>query len=201
PYPGTYAALGSGMIGGYPKSQLDTSDRRWPASLAAGEVVRRRCQTCHDKSMPMPQYLSDDMGLVLQNPDPDDVRIRWSRHLMFNLSRPEKSLILLGPLAKAAGGYGLCKPRNAGAIAAPVTVFADNADADYQKLLVLCREGKRHLEEIKRFDMPGFRPPEMYIRELTRFGILDPTRADAGPIDVYATDRTYWRSLWWRGED
>ena len=202
PYPGTYAALGNGMIGGYPKSQLDTSDRRWPASAAAGEVVRRRCQTCHDKSIPMPQYLSDDMGLVLQNPDPDDVRIRWSRHLMFNLSRPEKSLILLGPLAKAAGGYGLCKPRNPGANAGvPAAVFADSEDADYQKLLALCREGKRYLEEIKRFDMPGFRPSAMYIREMTRFSILGPTAADAGPIDVYATDRAYWRSLWWRGDN
>ena len=48
-YPGTYAALGTGMIGGYPKSQLDTSDRAWPESQAAAEAIRRRCTGCHDR--------------------------------------------------------------------------------------------------------------------------------------------------------
>jgi hypothetical protein len=90
PYPGTYAALGSGMIGGYPKSQLDTSDRRWPSSVHAAEAIQRRCAACHGTSRPLPKYLSDDLGLVLSNPDPDDIRIRWSRHLLFNLTRPEK---------------------------------------------------------------------------------------------------------------
>ncbi|MGE5610326.1 MAG: hypothetical protein ACM359_13815 [Bacillota bacterium] len=198
PYPGTYAALGSGMIGGYPKSQLDTSDRRWPASIAAGEAIRRRCLSCHDKAMPMPQYLSDDLGLVLQNPDPDDVRIRWSRHRFFNLSRPEKSLILLAPLAKEAGGYGLCGPKKRDQAGSVTPVFASRDDPDYQKVLALCAEGKKYLEQIKRFDMPGFRPPAMYIREIKRYGILPVDLGQNDPIDVYATDQAYWRSLWWR---
>jgi hypothetical protein len=197
PYPGTYAALGTGMIGGYPKSVLDTSDRRWPASIAAAEAVRRRCLECHGKSMPMPQYLSDDLGLVLSNPALDDVRMRWSRHLVFNLSRPEKSLILLAPLAKSAGGYGLCKAN--GASQRPGAVFADRSDADYQKILALCRAGKDYLGQIKRFDMSGFRPPEMYVREMKRYGILPEALGPGGPIDVYAIDEAYWRSLWWRG--
>ena len=33
-YPGTYAALGTGMIGGFPLSQLDTRERTQPGSLA-----------------------------------------------------------------------------------------------------------------------------------------------------------------------
>ena len=37
-YPGTYAALGTGMIGGYPKSQLDKSEQQWPR-LASGRRV------------------------------------------------------------------------------------------------------------------------------------------------------------------
>jgi hypothetical protein len=195
PYPGTYAALGSGMIGGYPKSQLDTSDRNWPCSPAAAEAIRRRCLACHDQSRPLPQYLSDDLGLVLSNPDPDDVRIRWSRHLVFNLSRPDKSLILLAPLGKQAGGYGLCRP--AGAASGAGAVFADKTDPDYEKLLALCRAGKDFLDQIKRFDMPGFQPPAMYVREMKRFGILPATPGPAGRIDVYATDQAYWRSLWW----
>ena len=68
PYPGTYAALGTGMIGGFPKSVLETSDRQWPGSIAAAEAIQRRCLSCHDKSLPMPRYLSDDLGLILSNP-------------------------------------------------------------------------------------------------------------------------------------
>jgi hypothetical protein len=198
-YPGTYAALGTGMIGGFPKSQLDTSDRKWPSSIAAAEAIQRRCRTCHDRSMPMPRYLSDNLGLVLSNPDFDDVRVRFSRHLMFNLSRPEKSLILLAPLATGAGGYGLCREKDReGKPGDPAVVFADTADPDYQKILALCRDGKEHLERIKRFDMPGFRPTKSYVREMKRYGILPADLPGDAEIDVYAADRAYWRSHWWQ---
>jgi hypothetical protein len=197
-YPGTYAALGTGMIGGFPRSKLDTTDRAWPSSVAAAEAIRRRCDACHDASMPLPKYLSDNLGLVLSNPDFSDVRIRFSRHLMFNLSRPEKSLILLGPLARQAGGSGLCRHRGQhGAPDAETVVFADTSDVDYQRILALCRAGERHLETTKRFDMPGFRPTNSYIREMKRYGILPASLAENAIIDVYATDRAYWRSFWW----
>jgi hypothetical protein len=200
PYPGTYAALGTGMIGGFPKSVLETSDRQWPSSIAAAEAIQRRCIGCHDKSLPMPRYLSDNLDLILSNPDMNDVRVRLSRHLMFNLSRPEKSLILLGPLASDAGGYGLCRKRGQNGVAGEsVTVFADANDPDYQRILALSREGKRRLAEIKRFDMPGFRPTPGYIREMQRYSILPRDLPENAPIDVYATDRAYWRSLWWSG--
>ena len=156
----------------------------------------------------MPQSLSDDLGLVLSNPDPQDVRIRWSRHLMFNLSRPERSLILLAPLAKEAGAYGACRPKgqSAGPAAAssdagwhaPAPVFASTQDADYQKIRALCRDGQVYLDQIKRFDMPGFRPPAMYVREMQRFGILPQDLSHQQEIDVYATDQAYWQSLWWQ---
>jgi hypothetical protein len=42
-------------------------------------------------------------------PSLDDPRLLTSRHIVFNLSRPEKSLMLLAPLAKEAGGWGLCQ--------------------------------------------------------------------------------------------
>jgi hypothetical protein len=183
------------MIGGYPKSQLDTSDRRWPSSIEAAEAIQLRCAACHRTSRPLPRYLSDDLGLVLSNPDPDDIRIRWSRHLFFNLTRPEKSLMLLAPLGKKAGGYALCRPD--GTASGAGVVFADESDPDYQKLLALCRAGKNHLDQIKRFDMPGFEPPAMYVREMRRFGILPEGLGPTGQIDVYMTDQAYWQSLWW----
>jgi len=199
PYPGTYASLGTGMIGGFPKSVLETSDRKWPSSIAAAEAIQRRCKGCHDSSLPMPQYISDNLELILSNPDPDDIRIQYSRHLMFNLSRPEKSLILLAPMATDTGGYGLCKQRNEdGTFGQTVTVFADANDPDYQKVLALCHDGKQRLEQIKRFDMPGFRPTKTYIREMKKYGLLPKKLPEDALIDVYATDRAYWRSLWWQ---
>jgi len=46
--------------------------------------------------------------------------------------------------------------------------------------------------------MPGFRPDPAYVREMTRYGVLAPTFDLAkDPIDLYATDQAYWRSLWW----
>jgi cytochrome c553 len=198
-YPGTYAALGTGMIGDWPKSKLDTSDRAWAESKGAEEAIERRCIGCHDESLPVPKFLSDEMGFVLSNPDFDDVRCRMSRHLLFNLSRPKKSLILLGPLAKEAGGYGTCKQRlKGGKSGEAAAVFKDTEDADYRKILALCEAGKRHLDTIKRFDMPGFRPKPSYLREMKRYGILAmDVRVDA-VIDVYAADQAYWESLWYR---
>jgi hydrazine synthase alpha subunit-like protein len=196
-YPGTYAALGTGMIGGFPKSKLDKSDQQWPTSIAAAEAIERRCSECHDKRFPLPKGFSDAMGLVLSNPDFSDVRVRYSRHLMFNLSRPDRSLILLAPLAAEAGGLDLCRATKASDESA--VVFDDTSDPDYQTILAMCRDGHEYLEAIKRFDMPGFRPTDSYVREMQRFGAL-PKDLGERPIDVYETDRRYWESHWWRSE-
>jgi hypothetical protein len=116
-----------------------------------------------------------------------------SRHLVYNLSRPEKSLILLAPLAEAAAGFGLCRDP---ATRQPATVFASTTDPDYQKLLALCVSGKARLDEIRRFDMPGFRPPKEWVREMKRYGLLPADVESAAPVNVYAAEQNYWRSLW-----
>lgn len=103
-----------------------------------------------------------------------------------NLDRPDKSLLVRAPLARAAGGLGLCRG----------TVFADTDDADYQKLVAAIREAGRELAAGKRFDMPGFRPNRYYLREMQRFGILPAALEPDTPIDYYATDQAYWRSFW-----
>ncbi len=147
------------------------------------------------KRCALPQYLSDNLGLVLSNPDMQDVRIRRSRHLMFNLSRPESSLILLAPLSRNAGGYAACRsdPRDAHS----GTVFSDTSDPDFRTLLALCQAGRRHLESITRFDMPGFRPTPSYLREMRRYGVLN-FHQDPTAVDVYALDRAYWETHWWQ---
>jgi len=187
PYPGTYAALGNGMIGGYYENQQVNTDWEWPATVAAGKAIERRCAGCHTGAAVLPKNLSDERDVSFWRPDPDDPRLRLSRHLVFNLTRPEKALMLLAPLAQEAGGYGTCEG----------TVFVNQDDPDYQKILAMCQAGQAHLAQIKRFDMPGFVPPAPYVREMKRYGILARDITDAVAVDGYRTDREYWRSLWY----
>lgn len=112
---------------------------------------------------------------------------------MFNLTRPELSMMLLAPLSKEAGGYGLCTGADGAESATPV--FADTTDPDYQKILAMCAAGKTRLETIKRFDMEGFRPPAPYVREMKRYGVLPSDLPDDAPVDPYACDRAYWDSF------
>ncbi len=55
--------------------------------------------------------------------------------------------------------------------------------------------GQRQLDQIKRFDMPGFTPPIPYIREMKRYGVLPKDQDAAVPFDCAAADRAYWHSF------
>ena len=191
PYPGTYAALGTGMIGGYARNHLDRSDTKWPSMVALAEVEKRRCGSCHTKRLRLPASPSDNMGMPPWAVRYGDPRLRFSRHILYNLTRPEKSLLLLAPLAKGAGGFGICKKGKETA-----RVFADTSDADYQKLLAAVRDTARQLSEIKRFDMAGFQPRPAYLREMKRYGLLPKDQTDGVPVDYYALEQKYWRSFW-----
>ncbi len=193
-YPGTYAALGTGMIGGYAENKPTATDNDWPTTKAAAAVIQRRCAGCHaEPSRLLPRSLSDERGLSFWRPDPNDPRLNTSRHIVFNLSRPEKSIFLLAPLAEAAGGWGLC--RITPTEAAP-DIFTSTADPDYQALLSFVAAGQSRLAEIKRFDMAGFKPRSDWVRELKRYGVLPAAADPAAPLDVYALEQRYWESLW-----
>ncbi|HEY5912761.1 MAG TPA: hypothetical protein VJA21_19340 [Verrucomicrobiae bacterium] len=193
-YPGTYAALGTGMIGGYAENSQVGTDADWATTRAGAEVLARRCANCHsDPSRLLPAGLSDERGVSFWQPSMADPRLNTSRHIVFNLSRPEKSLLLLAPLAEAAGGWGLCRDLKS---KEKVVVFADMKDPGYETLRAMCLAGKNHLEQVKRFDMADFQPRQDWVREMHRYGIL-PTAETQEPIDVYATEQRYWRSLWY----
>jgi len=132
------------------------------------EVWKRRCVSCHKK--------------------PNEAETE----LFYNLSRPSKSLVLLSPLENDAGGYGLCRTKDGQA------VFADTGDDDYGRLLRIVQATKRQLDKKKRFDMEDFRPGTHYVREMKKYGILAEDIPEDARIDVYATDRAYWRSLWYK---
>jgi hypothetical protein len=190
-YPGTYAALGCGMIGNYAENQQVNTDVEWPATKAAAKVIQERCSGCHDKpSRLLPRSLADERGVSFWQPSLDDPRLLTSRHLVFNLSRPEKSLMLLAPLAAEAGGWGLCrKPETS----AP---FASTSEPGYQAILAMIRAGHDFLERNKRFDMSGFVPRVDWFREMKRYGILPQCVKPEEVSDVYAIEQDYWRSLW-----
>ncbi len=81
-------------------------------------------------------------------------------------------------------------------------VFTDTDDPYYQELLASICELKNDLDRRKRFDMPDFRPREDYVREMKKYGILPADcNPDTDPVDVYALDRAYWKSLWYRPTD
>ncbi len=222
-FPGTYAALGSGMIGSYASLQYGTRPKvdymTWPALRAAKHVQDRRCATCHQGSRKLPSSPADDLDLRLhhlaydggkprfwdppwittnRNDSPPagsvewmkqhaDPRLQFSRHILYNLSHPEKSLQLLAPLAKSAGGHALCGD-----------VFTSQNEPDYRCLLAGIEEARTHLESITRFTMPNFRPEPEYVREMRSYGILAENHRDGERIDVYETDRRYWESFWHR---
>ena len=99
----------------------------------------------------------------------------------------------MAPLAKEAGGLGLCTNAQGKA------VFASKDDPDYKKLLALVEDAKSILDSDPRFDMPNFCPNPEYLREMKRYGIL-PTDTDPAKcrIDPYETDRRYWSLDWTR---
>ncbi len=177
-YPGTYAAVNTGIVAG--------------AERTVGPIVNRRCMTCHNTAMPLGPRNPKRQRYV-------NVPVHYCLNL-YNLTQPARSMILRAPLAKEAGGYGWCQTKPAaGQPAQPAEVFTSTEDSDYQAILRAIERAKTELYTLKRFDMPDFRPTRHYVREMIRYGILPPdTDRMKDRIDVYQTDRAYWRSLWYQ---
>jgi hypothetical protein len=179
-YAGTYGALGNGML------SMVKNQRYAPIS----DVVARRCATCHQESL-QSLYIPEQGQLLRSHALPDLPEQRLlHREIVYNLTRPEKSMVLLAPLAKDRGGYGLCGMS---------AVFNDRSDPDYRCLLETIEAAKADLDKMQRFDLPGFRPQPAYVREMKTYGILPLDQPADTSIDVYETDRAYWKTFWWRG--
>jgi hypothetical protein len=176
-YPGTYAGYLSGIA---------------PVQFPV-EMMTRRCGPCHavpPNSHPRLPWEGNDIRpwarLPLKFADKDPALS------LCNLTRPEKSYLLLAPLSRRSGGYSICRTNT------DAPIFDDTEDPDYQSLLAAIAKAKRDLQSMKRFDMPGFRPNEHYFREMQHFGIVPVSQILDDPIDVYAIDQAFWRSAWHR---
>jgi len=194
-YVGTYAALRN--------AEDQVLARPGAVFGSQKEVLKRRCGECHRVGNPQ-----GEAGMALPfHPDaaarrrlldrpaahherfvlPNDPLARFGIHLLLNLSRPEQSPLLLGPLAPEAGGFGSCR-----------AVFQDKEDPDYQSILSAIETCKRKADAKPRYGTPAFRPNRQYIREMKGYGILPASfDADTDPIDPFETDQAYWKSLWY----
>ena len=198
-YPGTYGALRPGT----PPTGHTRPDPRDAYPITYGTVntkavldgresldaiLKRRCLTCHDTGLPLGPRIHKTQTFL---------NVPQYCLNLYNLSHPDKSMILLAPLAKEAGGYAWCQTR--GEPRQPAAVFRDTRDPDFQAILQVIQVAGTELQEMKRFGMPGFQPNPHYVREMKSYGVLpadlDPAR---DPIDMYQTDRAYWRSLWYQ---
>ena len=209
-YPGTYACYGSGQIGDVWRNNLPTHEMAedWPSTEPCVEAIDRRCGDCHAKTL-LPRHVTaqtkiSGWGDLLSWTRPLS---RYSRHRIYNLSRADKSVALTVALAKDAGGTAT-EPLGQAALvsedfsAPPIAVkhpivFTHTDDPDYQAILTHIQAAEDRLREIKRFDMPDFRPAPEYLREMRRYGILSPESInDSGPVDPYNVDRRYWEMIY-----
>jgi mono/diheme cytochrome c family protein len=189
-YLGTYAGLGNGMIGGYAENEQDMSDDRWPEVMAMKKVIQQSCIACHanGSELQLPLTASDETVAPPWNSYREkDARRRFSRNLIYDLTKPEQSTILMAPLAKSAGGYESCGK----------AILTGKNDPRYKTILTGIERTKQHLDEKKRFDMSGFVPRPQYIREMKKFGILPTEHDPASIVDMYDLEQRYWRSLWY----
>ena len=197
PYAGSYAGL---------RNKEDQEiDGRAAARVfvECGQRIKQRCGQCHAVGEPKnetgraipfnpitgnnPRGLKRAIGywerVVIEN----DPQTKYSPHILINLTRPELSPLLLGPLAKSAGGWESCGP-----------VFANTEDPDYQHILASLRHGKAIADARPRYGTPGFQPNRQYIREMKRYGVLaadyDPRN---GPLDFFQIDQDYWKTYWY----
>jgi hypothetical protein len=221
-FPGTYAALGSGMIGPYAELQYKTKPAvdldSWPSMVAAKQVLQDRCQRCHLGPMQLPDTPKDTMGLRLHHLVYGDGKPRyweppWIGQYGDGSLRPgslEWMRAFGDPRLRFARHkiYNLTHPERSLQVLAPLSsergglgicgdVFRDEDDAGYQVLITAIAEAKDHLARITRFSMTNFRPEPEYVREMIRFGVL-PVDFDleTDPINVYEIDRRYWKSVW-----
>jgi hypothetical protein len=165
----------------------------------AGASLQRRCASCHtlgkpagEARLPLP-FHSDFKDrrkgrgitapyerIIIEN----DPLLRFSANILIDFTRPADSAILLGPLAKEAGGWGSCG----------TAVFANREDPDCRAVLGAIERGKAVLDDSGIFGTPRFRPNPQYLREMARFGVL--TEKPEAAVDVFAIDQKYWRALW-----
>lgn len=142
PYYGTYEHTRPGS----PGSRDVCADGKWFDYLH--KIYSKRCSYCHGKD-----FFVNNSG---------------THHTWINLTHPEWSRALNGPLVKSAGGLELCRPKDGRS----PNLFVDKSDADYITMLTAIERGKDRLYAKPRMDMPGGKAvsyPTNYVGPYTGF--------------------------------
>jgi len=189
PFCGTYGGLRNGTQQGMVHKAF-----AGPAPLV-GHVLHKRCNSCHSPKGPQnrlgdgpnwdtrqkrAQAEGQDTGRHERVVLKDDPARYFSWQILLNATRPDRSALLLAPLAKAAGGWGSCPQ-----------VFASADDPDYRTLSKGLANWQKAWQKVRVFGSPTFQVNPQYIREMVRFGIL-PEGTQARDVDPYDTDQRYW---------
>jgi hypothetical protein len=185
PFCGTYGGL---------RNQKQQNTKVGVLASQAGGVFQRRCFSCHNPEGKGPQnQLAETFDVeqrkkLVARPTgqyerivlKDDPARFYSWNVLINATRPEKSAVLLAPLAKQAGGWEACPD-----------IFESKDDPDYRKILAALNNWQAEWQKSHAFGSPTFQVNRQYIREMVRFGIL-PENTRAQDVDPYQTDRRYW---------
>ena len=140
-------------------------------------VFLRRCYDCHKRTIEISDAwlgrslvtvtskVWSDITIMDQGLQIEGAVATFGPEYRINLTHPDWSQMLTAPLAREAGGLGLCQDK-AGAV-----VFKDTTDPDYQNMLGAIQTGRRMLELNPRVDMlprPDPAHPEAYAATLQR---------------------------------
>lgn len=168
----------------YTDGDVNGARDRWYARLETAwfqqqfaPVFMRRCHGCHKRTLEISDAwlgrrlvtvtskVWKDITIMDQGLQIEGAVAAFGPEYRINLTHPEWSQMLTAPLAKEAGGLGLC--RNA----EDKPIFSDSADADYRAIFLALEKGKRMLERNPRVDMlprPDPAHPEAYAPSLQR---------------------------------
>jgi hypothetical protein len=176
------------------------NDRRGPNLSFDVTLIENKCDRCHypgDRAR-APSKFAGRLWPMRDN----------SGHV-WNVHDPDKALLVLAPLAKEAGGLGLCQTRPAGRAmrkvprarrdevlenATPANVFTDKDDPEYKQLLAISHSISKQMLDRRLYPVPDWRPTYHYLREMKHYGAL-PADFDLenGQVDPFAVDEAYFQ--------
>ncbi len=149
------------------------------------EALTRRCASCHGSRTRRGKTTFWIEGEMRKS--------SW----YFNVPRPERSMLLLAPLARKAGGLEICKEKRNVDVHPPI--FTTTDDPDYKVLLGLCERVSEEFGQ-PRWYQQNFQPKDYLVREMKRFGALDESYSPGS--DVYRpwlTDLRYFQRIYEHG--
>ncbi|MHC4559450.1 MAG: hypothetical protein ACYS80_19320, partial [Planctomycetota bacterium] len=185
PFCGTYGGL---------RNQKQQNTKVGIFASQAGGVLQKRCYSCHNPNGKGPQnrlvesFDWEQRRKLIERPTgrherlvlKDDPARYFSWNVLVNATRTEKSAVLLAPLRKEAGGWGICP-----------NVFKSKNDPDYKIMSRAAANWQDEWQKTCAFGSPTFQVNHQYIREMVRFGILS-KNTNAENVNPYEIDQRYW---------